>query len=132
MGLREELQADLAEAFDTDLADAVRAFRGEFIAGGYWDPKTETNAGVKVTYTGRGVFGGYAKELIDNINIMAGDVKLTCLTNEIVGLADGQAPDGGHDIYAIDLMTGKETRYTLMRPATDPAGATYSLQLRMA
>lgn len=28
MGIREEIQADLAEAFDTDLADSVQLFTG--------------------------------------------------------------------------------------------------------
>ncbi|MEN8315614.1 glutamate 5-kinase, partial [Acinetobacter baumannii] len=42
MGLRDEIQADIAEAFNEDLADAVHSFTCERISKTNWDPKTET------------------------------------------------------------------------------------------
>lgn len=56
MGLRDELQADLAEAFNTDLADAVLAFAGEYMGAGIRDPISETTTAQPVIYTGRGCF----------------------------------------------------------------------------
>ena len=47
MGLRDELQADIAEAFNEDLADAVHTFTCERISKTNWDPKTETHVEVK-------------------------------------------------------------------------------------
>ena len=54
MGIREEIQADLAEAFDTDLADAIQLFTGGVTLPGTWDPVTEESTGeVVVAYSGR-------------------------------------------------------------------------------
>lgn len=39
MGLRDELQAEIAEAFDEDLADAVHTFTCERIVSTSWNPK---------------------------------------------------------------------------------------------
>lgn len=57
MGMREEIQAELAEAFDDDLADAVNTFDGLYIIQGEWDPATETGGETQVIYTGRGDSG---------------------------------------------------------------------------
>ena len=52
MGMREEIQADLAEAFDTDLADAVVPFSGGITLPGTWDPVEETSTDpVVIAYT---------------------------------------------------------------------------------
>ncbi|SXE42909.1 Uncharacterised protein [Klebsiella variicola] len=42
MGIRDELQTDVAAAFDTDLQDAVKDFTGSYTVRGAWDPVTET------------------------------------------------------------------------------------------
>ncbi|EPU9020254.1 glutamate 5-kinase, partial [Acinetobacter baumannii] len=42
MGLRDEIQADIAEVFNDDLADAVYTFTCERFSKTNWDPKTET------------------------------------------------------------------------------------------
>ncbi len=49
MGLREEIQADIAEAFNDDLADAVHSFTCDRISRKDWDPKTETYVEVLCT-----------------------------------------------------------------------------------
>lgn len=126
MGLRDELQADLAEAFDTDLADAVVDFTGEYMGPGDWDPIEEVSTAQPVTYTGRGVLSRYEDRRIDNINILVGDLRLTALANEVT-----ETTDVGHKITAPDLMDRtKQVVYLVKSVRADPASATYRLQLR--
>ncbi|STQ55314.1 Uncharacterised protein [Escherichia coli] len=37
MGLREEIQSEVAAAFDEDLADAVSDFSGSYVTHRHWD-----------------------------------------------------------------------------------------------
>lgn len=127
MGIRDELQTDIAEAFDTDLADAVNAFTGRYVIQSGWDPVTETGGEAAVTYTGRGVLSKYSLNRIDGVNILHGDLKLTALTNEVT-----DRPTIDHIITAPDLVTGEQQRYKVITAATDPAQATFSIQLRRA
>lgn len=116
MGLRDELTADIAEAFDDDLADAVTAFTGTRITGeGTYDPVTEEWTPGTLTYTGRGVFGGFDINMIDGINILRTDVKVTALQVEVT-----ETP------AADDKINGM----TVISVGKDPAGATWSIQLR--
>jgi hypothetical protein len=117
MGIREEIQADMAEAFDTDLADAVRPFRGGVTLPGGWDPVNETStAPVVVAYSGRGVFDSFKMAQVDGVNIRATDQLLIALTNETVG----DTPDIGHKINGFDVVNVQ----------IDPAGAHFEIQLR--
>lgn len=125
MGLREDIQTDLAEAFDTDLADAVQAFTGEYLGPGVYDPVTEETTAQPVTYTGRGVLDSYDSRRIDSVNIKVGDVMLICLANELT-----DKPAVGHKITTIDLLTGDPAVYTVVSPGIDPAKAHIELQLR--
>ncbi len=125
MGLRDDVQIDLAAAFDDDLADAVQAFAGTYMGPGEWDPVSETTTARPVTYTGRGVFDSYDSRRIDNINILVGDVLLICLANEVT-----EKPAVGHEIIADDLITGEPVRYQVVSPGVDPAKAHYEIQLR--
>lgn len=125
MGIRDELQTDIAEAFDTDLADAVNDFSGRYVIQSDWDPVTEAGGETAVTYTGRGVLSRYKQSRIDNVNILAGDLKLTALVNEVT---DKPAVD--HIITAPDLVTGLPQTYQVKDVSTDPAKATYRIQLR--
>ncbi|HDS1770633.1 glutamate 5-kinase [Pseudomonas putida] len=126
MGLRDELQADLAQAFNTDLADAVLAFTGEYMGPGVVDPVSETTTAQPVTYTGRGVLSRYEDSRIDNINILVGDLRLTVLANEVT-----DTPDVGHTITSPDLMDRtKQVVYLVKSVRADPASATYRVQLR--
>ncbi|EOY3128795.1 glutamate 5-kinase, partial [Acinetobacter baumannii] len=84
MGLREEIQADIAEAFNDDLADAVHSFTCDRISRKDWDPKTETYVEVKENYSGRGVlFGSYSQYEIQTLGVLATDKKATVLQNEV-------------------------------------------------
>lgn len=116
MGLRDELMADIAEAFDTDLADAVTEFIGTRITGeGTYDPVTEEWTPGTLTYTGRGVFGGFSIDMIDGINILRTDVKLTALQAEVT-----EAPAVDDTINGMKVIS----------LGADPAKATHSIQLR--
>ncbi|WP_444447870.1 glutamate 5-kinase [Pseudomonas kurunegalensis] len=125
MGLRDEIQADLAEAFDGDLADAVSTFTGTYMGPGGWDPVNETTTAQPVTYTGRGVLDSYDSRRIDGLNILVGDVLLICLANEVT-----DRPAVGHQITVDDLLTGQQVTYRIVSPGIDPAKAHYEIQLR--
>lgn len=84
MGLRDELQADIAEAFNEDLADAVQSFSCERIIKTGWDPLTETHKTIKENYSGRGVlFGSYNQYEIQTLGVLATDKKAVVLQNEV-------------------------------------------------
>ncbi|WP_025126474.1 hypothetical protein [Pseudomonas sp. PH1b] len=125
MGLLDDIQADLAEAFDDDLADAVSAFTGTYMGPGMWDPVSETTTAQPVTYTGRGVLDSYDSRRIDGLNIMIGDLLLICLANEV-----DDRPAVGHQITVTDLITGQQATYRIVSPGIDPARAHYEIQLR--
>ncbi len=117
MGIREDVQRDIAEAFDTDLADAVRAFTLTRVTGTGYDPLTGDETQTTDTFDSRGVFGGFKTEQVDNQHILATDEELTVLQNEL-----DTTPEIGDDI------TGKR----VMNVWADPAGATWTIQLRDA
>lgn len=122
MGLRDDLQADLAEAFDDDLADAVTAFTGTRAVASdtdsgeddWMNPPNAPSESI-LTYTGRGVFADYTAYELDNDIVQASDVKLICLSNEITA-----------EPIADDKING----YSVVRVDKDPAGAVYEIQLR--
>lgn len=115
MGMREEIQADLKEAFDTELADAVRAFTGSRSVNLSYDPVTDTQMTDAESYTGRGVFGNFSKSEIDNLNILITDVRLLCLQSEVTDTPQND-----------DVINGMR----LIKVGKDPADATWVLQLR--
>lgn len=125
MGLRDDIQADLAEAFDDDLADAVSIFTGTYMGAGVWDPVSEESTAQPVTYTGRGVLDSYDSRRIDNINIKVGDLLLICLASEVT-----DRPQVGHQITTADLITDEAVSYRVEGAAMDPAKAHYEIQLR--
>lgn len=125
MGLRDDIQIDLAAAFDDDLADAVVPFTGSYLGPGVRDPISETTTAQPVTYTGRGVLDSYDSRRIDGVNILVGDVLLICLANEV-----SDRPAVGHQITAEDLLTGQQAKYRIISPGIDPAKAHYEIQLR--
>lgn len=115
MGLRDDLQADLAEAFDGDLADTVTSFTASHPGTPAYDPATGGVTATPVAYSGRGVFSGYRLDQIDGTLIMATDKRLTALQNEVT-----RAPAVGDTIAGMAVV----------RVEADPAGATWRIQLR--
>lgn len=122
MGLRDDIQTDLAEAFDDELADAVTAFTGTRTVVSDTDdgvddwmnpPGTPSNS--TMSYAGRGVFADYSTYELESDIINVTDVKLICLQNEITA-----------EPIADDKING----YSVVRVSRDPALATYEIQLR--
>ena len=120
MGLRDEITADIKEAFDTDLADAVQPFTGIRTVQG--EPSIEdilTNTvgsnSTIINYSGRGVFGGYSEFEADNESIMANDVKLTALQSEVTARPQLDDNINGYQVVGVNQ---------------DPVSVTFTIQLR--
>ncbi|MCO7515713.1 hypothetical protein NJF44_10680 [Pseudomonas guariconensis] len=129
MGMREELQADLAEAFDDldGLADAVRPVTGSRIVNGGYDPEIGgTVPASTIHYSGRGVFGSYLVKEIDGSRIQTEDVKLLVLQNELFEEQGGAATEMPATPKIGDQVSG----YRVLNVTEDPAQATWTIQLR--
>ena len=120
MGLHDEITADIKDAFNTDLADAVKPFTGSRTIQG--EPSIEdilTNTvgsnSTTINYSGRGVFGGYSEFEVDNESIMANDVKLTALQSEVTARPQLDDVINGYQVVAVNQ---------------DPASVTFNIQLR--
>ena len=120
MGLRDEVTADIKEAFNTDLADAVQPFTGSRTVQG--EPSIEdiltntvgSNSNI-INYSGRGVFGSYSEFEVDGEAIKANDVKLTALQSEVTARPQLDDNINGYQVVAVNQ---------------DPASITYTIQLR--
>lgn len=120
--MREELQAELAAAFNEDLADAVDSFTCEKpIYSGVFDFETQTYPVIgSESYSGRGVlFGSYQKELVKPADYQAEDAKAIVLQNEVTGI-----PQIG------DVWATTKGNFQVVNIGADPASATYTVQLR--
>lgn len=129
MGMREEIQADLAEAFDDPdgLADAVKPVTGVRKVAGEYDPDLggETPE-TTVKYLGRGVLGSYLSKEIDGSLIQTSDKKLLVLQNELF-VSEAGIPTAVPAAPAIgDIVNG----FRVMNVSADPADATWTAQLR--
>lgn len=129
MGMREEIQTELAEAFDDPegLADAVRPVAGSrSIKGGYDPAIGGTVPASTVHYTGRGVFGSYLAKEIDGSRVQTEDVKLLILQNE---LFEGQA-EAVTAVQAAPKIGDLISGFRVLNVSEDPARATWTVQLR--
>lgn len=129
MGMREEIQADLAEAFDDPdgLADAVKPVAGSRTVKGGYDPEIGgTVPASTIRYSGRGVFGSYLAKEIDGSRIQTEDVKLLVLQNELFEEQGGQASETPAAPKIGDQVSG----YRVLNVSEDPAQATWTIQLR--
>lgn len=120
MSLRDELQADIAEAFDTDLADTITTFTcSKEIQSGDFDFETQTYPMVTIEqYSGRGVFGSYKRDLVKPIDYQVEDVKATVLQNEVTGVPQ------------IDDVWVAGGQFKVLNVGKDPSGSIWVLQLR--
>lgn len=126
MPIKSTMQSSFGRLFDTAFAEAVRDFTGTYPGEGVWDPVEEVTTAQPVTYTGRGVLTRYKSEQIDGLRILATDVKLIALVNEV-----SDKPIPGHKITAPDLITGELKEHLVIHPVTiDPMGVHYQIQLR--
>lgn len=128
MGMSEEIQAELAEAFDDPdgLADAVKPVTGVRKAPGEYDPDLGGETETTMTYTGRGVMGSYLSKEIDGSLIQTTDQKLLVLQNELF-VSEAGVPTAVLAAPAIgDIINGLR----VMDVSADPADATWTAQLR--
>lgn len=122
MGMRDELQEELAAAFNEDLADAVDSFNCEkLIYSGEFDFETQTYPVIgNESYSGRGVlFGSYLKDMVKPADYQATDSKATVLQNEVTGI-----PQIG-DVW----VTGKG-EFEVKNISKDPTSSIWTCQLR--
>ena len=120
MSLRDEIQADIAEEFNDDLADVVYSFTCERTTKSNWNPVTETYTNVKVNYSGRGIlFGEFNSYEIANLGILATDKKATLLQNEVTNTP-----------LINDEWVTPQGRFKVVNVSQDPAKATWVCQLR--
>lgn len=115
MGLYDEITVDLAEAFDSDLADVATDFTGVRVTKGNYNPITGESEDILTKYRGRGVFGNYARSLVDSESILATDQKLTALQAEVTDTPQ---------------INDKIKDFTVISVSKDPANVIWTIQLR--
>ncbi|MDR6628359.1 hypothetical protein J2X86_000347 [Acinetobacter lwoffii] len=122
MGMRDELQEELATAFNDDLADAVDSFTcTKLIYSGEFDFETQTYPVVgDESYSGRGVlFGSYQKDMVKPTDYQVTDSKAIVLQNEVTGI-----PQIG-DVW----ITGRGG-FKVVNIGADPTESIWTCQLR--
>lgn len=120
--MREELQAELAAAFNDDLADAVDSFTcTKLIYSGVFDFETQTYPVVgSESYSGRGVlFGSYLKDLVKPADYQAEDAKAIVLQNEVTAV-----PQIG------DVWATSKGDFKVVNIGADPTNSIWTCQLR--
>ena len=121
MGIKDDIQAEVAAAFSADLADAVDTFTCEKpIYSGEFDFETQTYPVVgSESYSGRGVRGNYLRDMVKPIDYQATDAKAIVLQNELTGIPQigdvWQFRDGGFEVKNI---------------SQDPTSSIWTCQLR--
>lgn len=120
--MRDELQAELAEAFSTDLADAVDTFTCEKpIYSGEFDFETQTYPVVgSESYSGRGVlFGSYLKDLVKPADYQTEDAKAIVLQNEVTAVPQID-----------DVWATSKGDFKVVNIGADPTDSIWTCQLR--
>lgn len=120
--MKDKIQAKVAQAFSTKLADAVDSFTcTKLIYSGVFDYETQTYPVVgNESYSGRGVlFGSYLKDLVKPADYQAEDAKAIVLQNEVSGV-----PQIG------DVWNTVKGDFEVKNIGSDPVSATYIIQLR--
>ena len=120
--MRDELQAELAEAFSNDLADAVDTFTCEKpIYSGEFDFETQTYPVIgSESYSGRGIlFGSYQKELVKPVDYQAEDAKAIVLQNEVTAVPQID-----------DIWVTSKGDFKVVNIGADPTDSVWICQLR--
>lgn len=120
--MKDELQEELAAAFNDDLADAVDSFTCQKpIYSGEFDFETQAYPVVgSASYSGRGVlFGSYQKDLVKPTDYQAEDAKAIVLQNELTGI-----PQIG------DVWATSKGDFKVINIGADPADSIWTCQLR--
>lgn len=128
MGMRDEIQQELAVAFDAEdeLADAVDTFtctRKQLVSS---NPATGEDTYTEYVYGGRGVlFGSWAKDLVKPIDYRATDSKAVLLQNEVKDVAGTLVEPDVNDIWVIE-----GGNYRVVSYGQDPSSSVWTAQLR--
>ena len=120
--MRDELQAELAEAFNEDLADAVDSFTcTKLIYSGEFDFETQTYPVIgNESYSGRGVlFGSYLKDLVKPADYQAEDAKAIVLQNEVTAVPQID-----------DVWVTSKGDFKVVNISADPTNSIWTCQLR--
>ena len=83
MGLQSELLEELAEAFDGDLADAVRPFVYNSVSTGEYDPSQGKTANAFSEHNSRGVFDKVSQDKVLNSSTNAVVAEILILSDEL-------------------------------------------------
>jgi len=122
MGIKDDIQAEVAAAFSADLADAVDTFTCEKpIYSGEFDFETQTYpvVGSKL-YSGRGVlFGSYLKDLVKPADYQAEDAKAIVLQNEVTAVPQID-----------DIWVTNKGDFKVVNIGADPTDSIWTCQLR--
>lgn len=124
MGIRDDIQSELTEAFNDDLADAVNTFTCSKVTySGKYNPVTEQYEGEQITtYQGRGVlFGSYQKDLVKPSDYQADDAKATLLQNEVTV-----------EPQINDVWVTSKGSFKIINIGADPTDSIWKVQLRKA
>lgn len=121
MGLRDEIQSEVAEAFDTDLADAVQTIVLVSNKNSIYNPATGDYTETGLTYSTRGTISYFTQLEILNSGgaIDITDNKVLILANEVTTV-----PTTDH------LVRVGSAEYRILKVKMDPAKVAYSLQVR--
>ena len=122
MGIKDDIQAEVAAAFSADLADAVDTFTCEKpIYSGEFDFETQTYPVVgSESYSGRGVlFGSYLKDMVKPIDYQVTDSKAIVLQNEVTAV-----PQIG------DVWVTSKGDFKVVNIGADPTNSIWTCQLR--
>lgn len=121
MGLKEDLENDIAEAFNGDLNDAIKEFSYyEYVRGNY-DPDLGTSGSFGDPVQSRGAFVDYTQFEIMNSNVEAADSKLIVLQNEL-----SATPSIGSKI----IETISTDEYRIQGREQDPTNTIWELHIR--
>lgn len=127
MGMKDELQEELAAAFDEDLADAVDSFTCEkLIYSGEFDFETQTYPVVgDESYSGRGVlFGSYLKDMVKPTDYQVTDSKAIVLQNQVL------KDDVEHKPQIGDVWATSKGDFKVVNIRADPTDSIWTCQLR--
>ena len=122
MGIKDDIQAELAAAFNEDLADAVDTFTCEKpIYSGEFDFETQTYPVVgSESYSGRGIlFGSYQKDLVKPADYQAEDAKAIVLQNELTAVPQID-----------DVWVTSKGNFKVINIGADPTDSIWTCQLR--
>ena len=120
--MRDELQEELAAAFNDDLADAVDSFTCQKpIYSGEFDFEAQTYPVVgSEKYSGRGVlFGSYQKDLVKPTDYQAEDAKAIVLQNEVTAVPQID-----------DVWATSKGDFKVVNIGADPTDSIWTCQLR--